>query len=245
MKIGKVIALAALLVAAHQVVRAQSHRNSFAGPSSPHPYSAGPGPYVPVGPTLGPEEAVAPTDLGKRTDPDALLRKLALDQALLDTLPTTDSSSAPSIDLPRHRRLAPPVDLPIDLEAEIGKLQAWERSLPGALIRPDPAIDPRLPAWAAIYRAEAAKLRAAADRAFAERSLAACGDLERAIRASRIPHAPQPGLEASASAALVWLAKGAASCSHGMRDTTSLRLGEGCQALEALDRELPPASGRP
>ena len=193
-------------------------------PSSPY-YVPGAGAYG-AGPVVGdvgsPDGAVAPDELGSRERDD-----LALRAAVPPYLLGGDSGWA-----------GPGVRREPALEFSRGhqQLEAWILRNRG-ILRPPPD-DGAVAAWAAVYRGEARKLLAAADRAGAERSGDACRALDATVRASRIPHAPRPALETGAASALTWLARAAESCVQGLRDTTALRLAHAREAFAGIDGRL-------
>jgi hypothetical protein len=192
-------------------------------PSSPY-YVPGAGAYG-AGPVVGdigsPDDAVAPDELGSRERDD-----LALRAAVSTYLPGGDSGWGGAGAIPPQPAL--------EFSRGHEQLEAWILRNRG--IRPPD--DGAVAAWAAVYRAEARKLLAAADRAGGERTSDACRALDATVRASRIPHAPRPALETGAASALTWLARAAESCVQGLQVTTALRLVHARESFAGVDGRL-------
>jgi hypothetical protein len=227
-------ALAAPRHAPHPAPAARLSNPYVVRPSSPY-YVPGAGAYG-AGPIVGdvgsPEDAVAPDELASLDERDRALRETALSYLLGNLMGAPNAAGAG-----RAVHQEPALDFSIGHQ----QLEAWIlQNVRSRGARPAKAVlslgdEGAVAAWAATYRTEARKLLAAADRAGDERSPDACQALAETVRASRIPHAPRPALEADTAAALTWLARAAESCAQGLRDTTSLRLVHAREAFAAVD----------
>lgn len=225
------------------------------------PGAGTPGEGPRVGHVGDPGDAVAPDELGKKEEGDAALAAFLLGY-IVGQQPADESSGtqrrAPSRVLTRGPRSLPA----FDYEDSHARFQAWllagKSGLRGRIEQASPAptqaqvaappaalparprrpLAPAIASWLVAYRPEEAKLLAAADRAALEKTEAGCQALGAAIGAARIPHAPAPDLESSASSALSWLARAVASCKGGFRDATALRIDRARDAFASVDSAL-------
>lgn len=227
--------LALLLLLALPGVAARHSPHSAPIAHAPNPYVVQPSSpyYVPGGGTYGAgpvvgdigslDDAVAPDELGGRERDDLALRATVPAYLLGGDSgwagPGAGIHPEPALEFSRGHE----------------QLEAWILRNRGIQPPPD---DGAIAAWAAVYRAEARKLLAAADRAGADRSGDACRALDATVRAARIPHAPRPALETGAASALTWLARAAESCAQGLPDTTALRLVHARESFAGVDGRL-------